>query len=115
VNSLSADCLLNFPPLTDACKTGRLYLDNNALIGSLPSSLKELTALVELNLSNNKLTGSIPSSLDALTTLEQLLLERNELDGELPDTLWNKIGGSLPSALGNLRDLGKSAPVLIFF
>ena len=39
-----------------------LYLQNNALTGSIPSELGNLTTLINLFLNNNRLTGTIPQT-----------------------------------------------------
>ncbi|GMH28472.1 hypothetical protein Nepgr_030315 [Nepenthes gracilis] len=40
-----------------------LGLENNQFIGAIPSSLGDISSLLELHLENNNLTGAIPSSL----------------------------------------------------
>ena len=84
-----------------------LNLANNNLVGTLPTTLHNLTALVNLYLTQNQLTGSIPSlsgltslvvasmwgnqlsgsipSLSGLTLLQTLYLSDNQLTGEIPD------------------------------
>ncbi|KAK3422751.1 hypothetical protein EUGRSUZ_G03161 [Eucalyptus grandis] len=85
-----------------------LYLNDNLIDGTLPSSLCNLELIV-LNLANNSLSGSIldcwkdslslltlsfnklsgviPSSLGSLPHLTTLHLNRNRLNGELPQAL----------------------------
>ncbi len=99
------------------CNSGHvtgLDLDNNNLVGPLPTTLGDLTNLVSLNLTTNSLSGSIPSSIGSLTSLESLILQFNSLSGSLPTELGsltsleflflssNNLDGSLPAALGNL-------------
>ena len=51
-----------------------LWLDNNGLVGALPSSLSSLTALTDLMLQGNKgLSGAIPD-LSKLTNLQRVSL-----------------------------------------
>ena len=78
-----------------------LFLNDNQLSGSIPSTLGNLTNLEVLNLSDNQLSGSIPSTLGNLTNLEHLYLDNNQLSGSIPSTLgnltnlrWLRIGGS---------------------
>jgi len=58
-----------------------LYLDNNALSGSIPD-LSSLTTLTYLYLSHNHLSGPIPD-LSGLTSLSWLLLDNNALSGSI--------------------------------
>ena len=95
----------------------RLELDENALSGSLPASLGNLTHLQELDLSDNELSGVLPASLGNLTNLQRLSFFRNQFSGSLPAWLgnltnlqwlslsWNAFSGSLPAWLGNLTNL----------
>ena len=94
-----------------------LYLNDNQLTGSIPSSLGSLTNLEYLYLPNNQLTGSIPSSLGSLTKLTELDLFNNQLTGSIPSSLGsltnleylylsdNQLTGSIPSSLGSLTNL----------
>ncbi|KAI3793025.1 hypothetical protein L1987_35637 [Smallanthus sonchifolius] len=52
----------------------RLILNDNHLIGEIPTSLERLTALRALYLDYNMLTGPIPESLGNLTGLTELVL-----------------------------------------
>ena len=77
-----------------------LYLDDNALTGSIPSSLGSLSQLKDLQLDDNRLTGPIPAELGDLTSLEDfLLLSGNQLEGPIPPKLANL--SQLPN--GNLE------------
>ncbi len=58
-------------------------LQDNQLVGSLPSSLASASALVHLNASYNALSGQLPTSLNALTVID---LQHNNLEGLLPST-----------------------------
>lgn len=66
-----------------------LALANNQLSGSIPASIGNLTALTKLELNNNKLTGSIPASIGNLTALNQLALQTNQLTGSIPTSIGN--------------------------
>ena len=46
-----------------------MYLDNNALNGSVPDSMQELKSLQHLHLENNQLQGSPSIILSELTSL----------------------------------------------
>jgi Leucine-rich repeat (LRR) protein len=95
-----------------------LDLSQNALVGTIPTELGNLTKLTNLDLDNNSLTGVIPSELGNLTKLVSLGLGANSLTGTIPATLGklveltyylslfdNSLTGSIPSALGNLTNL----------
>ncbi|KAL0365523.1 UNVERIFIED_CONTAM: putative LRR receptor-like serine/threonine-protein kinase [Sesamum angustifolium] len=76
-----------------------LDLRSCSISGAIPSTLGNLSSLVELYLSNNNLTGEVPSSLAQLVGLSVLDLSRNSLTGSLPGSF---------SALGNLTLLDMS-------
>ena len=67
----------------------RLSLSRNALAGSIPSELGNLSGLQGLNLSYNSLTDRIPTELGNLSSLEGLYLENNALTGSIPSELGN--------------------------
>lgn len=48
------------------------YLNDNALNGTIPAEIGNLTALNALGLWSNKLSGSIPASFGKLTNLATL-------------------------------------------
>jgi hypothetical protein len=54
--------LLLFPPET-------MYMDHNKFAGSIPDSLYELTALVDLRIGFNELTGTLSRNLGQLSKL----------------------------------------------
>ena len=95
----------------------RLYLHDNNLVGSLPSTLGNLTKLSWLFLDINQLTGSIPSTLGNLHELTYLVLGANQLSGSIPSQLGNLgnlailalkdnlLSGSIPPELGRLAKL----------
>ena len=64
-----------------------LILGNNALSGTLPPALGDLTNLQWLDLSANALSGALPPALSNLTNLRLLNLSANALSGSLPASL----------------------------
>jgi hypothetical protein len=56
----------------------------NALLGNLPPSLGNLTALRVLNLRNNTLTGRIPFAWAGMKSLERIVLSNNNITGNIP-------------------------------
>ncbi|CAK8538295.1 unnamed protein product [Lathyrus sativus] len=96
-----------------------LNLGFNNLVGTIPSSLGNISSLSDLSLSSNHLAGNIPHALGKLSGLKMLTLDLNNLSGEIPHSLYNlsniqsfilvdnKLFGSLPSNLNlafpNLR------------
>jgi hypothetical protein len=101
-----------------------LGLQNNGLVGSIPSDIQQLSALRELWLGNdpdgphkNELTGPIPAELGRLAALESLDLCGNKLSGPIPAALGqlgaltelflhlNELSGAIPVELGQLGAL----------
>ncbi|XP_059633923.1 receptor-like protein EIX2 [Cornus florida] len=66
-----------------------LSLRTNQLFGELPQCWNKLQKLFSLDVSNNSLSGKIPNSIGSLSSLVLLLLSSNNLDGEIPPSLWN--------------------------
>jgi Leucine-rich repeat (LRR) protein len=61
-----------------------LKLSNNAFTGSIPTSMGELTSLIDLRLDHNFLRGTIPDSFGNLAALTNMELQDNELSGTIP-------------------------------
>lgn len=90
-------------------------LSNNNIGGPIPEDLP--LTLQNLFLSDNQLTGSIPTSLSKLTSLSAMSLNANHLDGELPDAFDSLVGlvnfdissnnfsGVLPPSVKNMSSL----------
>ncbi len=72
-----------------------LYLDNNKLMGYIPSTLaksfngnrQSMNILREVWLQNNTLSGTIPPSFASLDHLEDFYVDGNKLTGEIPADL----------------------------
>ena len=64
-----------------------LVLFNNDLVGTLPAALRNLDHLNTLDLGGNALTGDVPAWLGDLSNLRNLVLWGNELTGPMPAAL----------------------------
>jgi len=81
--------------LDDDGRVDRLILDNNAISGSIPAEISNLSNLTHLYLYENQLSSSLPAELGNLINLTDLLLNNNQLSGSLPVELGTlKIGDS---------------------
>ena len=90
---------------------------NNALMGSIPSSIGNLVQLTKLDVGLTGLQGTIPSSIGRLSQLQVLDLYYNEFSGGIPMSLGemtqlthvsfaaNSLSGSIPNIFGNLTQL----------
>ena len=76
--------LFNLPNLST------LYLNNNQLVGPLPSHVSGLN-LITLYLRSNFLNGTLPSWLFNLPYLERLSLGDNEFIGEIGEFKYNSL------------------------
>ncbi|PRP80370.1 LRR receptor-like serine/threonine-protein kinase GSO2-like [Planoprotostelium fungivorum] len=65
-----------------------IYLREENLRGTIPSSLSSLINLTHIDLSSNSLTGSIPD-ISRLTSLQSLYLSDNQLSGSIPSSIGN--------------------------
>ncbi|RMA58904.1 leucine-rich repeat domain-containing protein [Ulvibacter antarcticus] len=98
-------------------KVVSLNLMFNNMVGSLPSSISNLTDLQTLELSFNELNGEIPAAIGDLNELKLLALNGNNLTGNIPASLGNvqtltelhlssnQLEGQLPTSLSNLTKL----------
>lgn len=63
-----------------------LSMQNNFLSGPIPS-LHRLSNLMDLNLSDNELSGTISTEVSNLSNIRELYLDVNHLTGTIPSTL----------------------------
>ncbi|KAF6141552.1 hypothetical protein GIB67_041029 [Kingdonia uniflora] len=101
----------SFPYLTS------LDLSSNALFGTIPAHIANLSQITSLIFSNNTLSGEIPREIGLLSNLVSLVISQNRLYGPIPSTvgnltklnglrLWdNQLNGSIPPEIGNLKSL----------
>jgi len=94
-----------------------LLLDQNRMMGEVPTEIGNFTKLKELNLSKNKFTGELPLTLGNCVKLQKLELLHNLFKGEIPDTLGkciemeelglgiNQLTGEVPMSFGNFKKL----------
>jgi len=98
-----------------------LSLDDNAMTGTLPSSMTSMTSLRHLVLSSNSFHGSV-TVLESMKNLTSVLIHSNEFSGELPGGIFdgvssdsslyldvgiNRFSGDIPSSYGNAPNLSK--------
>jgi hypothetical protein len=67
-------------------KLAFLDLSNNALTGSLPEMIYDMTSLKSLNIASNRIGGRISEDVSHLIQLSVLHLDDNELTGPVPAT-----------------------------
>ncbi len=79
---LTLTCILFFSQIAE------LYLEENALTGTLPPQFGNLVGLRELFVGTNRLMGTIPADLNKLTNLRALGLDENFFTGTIP-YLWD--------------------------
>ncbi|CAN1286276.1 Probable LRR receptor-like serine/threonine-protein kinase At3g47570 [Linum perenne] len=85
---------------------------NNKLSGHIPSSIGNLTRLIQLDISDNYLLGEIPVSIQNCQKIAFLRLSRNNLSGVIPPQLWSLTSLSIILALSGNRFTG-ALPVCI--
>lgn len=94
-----------------------LILNNNNLIGTIPSEIENLTNIKRIILGTNLISGTIPMEIGNLLDLEFLNLNTNNLEGEIPPSFSNlskikrlylynnNLTGNIPSGFSNFTSL----------
>nr|XP_016493368.1 PREDICTED: probable LRR receptor-like serine/threonine-protein kinase At3g47570 [Nicotiana tabacum] len=94
-----------------------LDLRSQKLVGSIPSSIGNLTFLTSINLRNNSFYGEIPMEIGNLLQLQHLNLTWNSFTGTIPSNLtyckqlrslaleYNRLVGKIPDQLNSLSKL----------
>ncbi|KAL2538744.1 putative LRR receptor-like serine/threonine-protein kinase [Forsythia ovata] len=89
----------------------------NRLRGSLPSEIKNLEVVNQLDLSQNQFSGDIPSSTGSMQSLVSLFFAHNKFQGSIPESLgnirslesldlsYNNVSGLIPKSLETLNYL----------
>ncbi|XP_062074749.1 receptor-like protein kinase HSL1 [Humulus lupulus] len=101
---------------TQLKKLTKLWIASSNLIGGIPESIGDMTALEYLDLSANNLSGKIPDGLFKLKNLSIVYLYRNILSGEIPqvveslnltiiDVSQNNLTGRIPQDFAKLSNL----------
>lgn len=110
---------LNFLDAQKTTKLFALWLDGNAVNGTIPTQIGGLTNLASISLANNAISGSIPTEIGNLKGLRRLWLDNNQLTGTVPDELQNlnrlevmelhgnDLNGSMPSDLCTIFENSK--------
>jgi hypothetical protein len=100
------------------CSTVELWIDDNSITGSIPTSIGERTTLRSISLAGNLLTGTIPTGIGLLTDMTRLWLYDNSLTGTVPTQIGliktleiiqveqNELNGEMPQEICTLRAAG---------
>jgi len=72
---------------TNAGRITLVDLSSNKLVGTIPSSLGNLSAANDIFFDNNQLKGNIPQSIGSLASLYTLRLQHNQLSGPVPASI----------------------------
>ena len=99
-------------------KLKTLYLHTNAFTGQVFDILKDVTTLELLDIAHNQFEGTLPSEFGAMKNLTSVFVGHNRFNGNIPDEIGScknlrefqvdgshDIGGTIPSAFGNLPEL----------
>ena len=78
-----------------------MYLNDNSLVRTLPSSLGNMQKLQDLSVAGNRLGGAIPKSFGNLQALSFLQLQYNIFTGQLPTELGSLVGLRVLQLHGN--------------
>ena len=95
----------------------RLRMNQNTLVGVLPTELGQITTLKEIDMNTNLFRGTIPTEFGRLTNLEYVDFGDNLLSGTIPTEIgsWRKVKtlilskndliGGIPSEIGQMNEL----------
>uniref|UniRef100_A0ACD6AI54 Uncharacterized protein n=2 Tax=Avena sativa TaxID=4498 RepID=A0ACD6AI54_AVESA len=118
-NSLEAEGWEFIVSLASCARLQILDMSGNALNGSFPRSVGNLSTLQRLNLGNNQIIGTIPVEISNLQNLQLLAMENNLLKGVIPSIIGNlsqlliltlsgnNFSGQIPHTIGYLSQLNK--------
>ena len=84
------------------CPTESIDVHDNAIVGTLPAEIGDISSLKILNLGKNDFKGSLPSTWSNLSNLNNLYVEENP-------NLW----GTVPSLYSSLTSLGEFISLLV--
>lgn len=103
---------------TSSCSIQEISLITFNMVGSIPRTVSQLTALKRISVYNNLLSGSIPDSFSHLSELFYFNVGRNTLTGTLSssysvlsnmnlfDVSYNLLSGSIPEAYSTYSNFG---------
>jgi Leucine-rich repeat (LRR) protein len=96
---------------------GTLFVDNNNIVGTIPSGIVNLVNLERLQMWNNRFSGKISADIGKLQMLREMDLSDNSLSGNIPYSFGNltlllklrlsnnNLQGSIPSSLAKCQSL----------
>lgn len=94
----------------------KFNVENNLLIGFIPSKLIDVMQLEYIGLAKNNFRGAIDSRFGLLSNLKELHLNQNSLSGSIPSELFdlsnlekielqsNGLTGSIPTVIGLIKN-----------
>jgi len=116
-NPLSAVCDWNGVLCQNGNVVVKIALNSFDLVGTLPSTIGQLTALSSFDVSNNHLTGSLPSSIGMLSNMMMFNLGHNSFSESIPSDISkmknlisiqlnnNNLESTIPSVLGDMTKM----------
>ncbi|KAH0679199.1 hypothetical protein KY284_020284 [Solanum tuberosum] len=121
-NSLSSPLLLDEGNIVSNREPEVLYIGRNAISGTIPASLGNISTLQNLDCSHSRIVGQVPQELGKLSNLRLLNFEHNyNLIGQIQEAIFNissletiafnsnNLSGRIPSTTGlhlpNLKGL----------
>lgn len=75
-----------FPEFNFNSSLQRIWLEQSAFHGEIPSSVENLKSLTSLKLGNCSFSGIVPASLGNITGLQELELHLNNFSGRIPSS-----------------------------